>query len=400
MRFYHLTLASFLFVISNAALAQDEDLIDDLPKARKEAAKEAAGRAKKPRTGAEQTLPPDLRLNTDLIDDLSPEQKRAAAERNAAQRMESAIPGKLDEALACALHNSPPILVADAKLRQAQAELNEVRLSIARDVTLVFQRYTNNKALRAKTVATEHAELEKLRQAILEDEAHLMYLLGVGTEFWKQAERAELPAKVQQRAAGGGMDAMMGGMDAGMGMGPGMMGMGPGMGMAMQGHGMGMGARMGSAPASAKAGPAVSEKVQKFLQSRVDLDFVKQPIGEVLGYLAEVGGGGVEFVILHRDEWAEGKEESYPSLVTLSLKQITMEAALQALADMYDCTFVFRDYGILVISPVMVEETVASFRAAGTPMIAPPPHVHLDGTGASGLGTPPPVYSPPPASQQ
>ncbi|HQU43697.1 MAG TPA: hypothetical protein PK867_12855, partial [Pirellulales bacterium] len=257
-----------------------------------------------------------------------------------------------------ALHNSPPILVADAKVRQAQAELNEVRLGIARDITLVFQRYTNNKALRAKTVATEHAELEKLRQAILEDEAHLVYLLGAGTESGKPAERAELPAKVQQAAAGGGMGAMMGPM--GSGPMPGGMGGGPMGGMGMGGMAMG-GNGMGGMP----SGPGISEKIQKFLQSRVDLDFENQPLDDVLTYLEQTVGGDVRFVGKERLAPSADPSSPGPIPVTVHLEQVTVEVGLQALADLTSYCFIFRDYGILVTHA----GAAGPYIDAGIPMI-------------------------------
>jgi hypothetical protein len=68
------------------------------------------------------------------------------------------------------------------------------------------------------------------------------------------------------------------------------------------------------------------------------------------------------------------------------LETVTVAAALQALADRYELAFIFRDYGILVASDSGDGiSTIERYRAAGTPMIAPPPSVLLGG-GMGGLG--------------
>src|SRR5262245_39540919 len=48
------------------------------------------------------------------------------------------LPKGLDEMIATALKASPEVLLAEAKLRQAQAELNQTRLKVTRDVVAAF----------------------------------------------------------------------------------------------------------------------------------------------------------------------------------------------------------------------------------------------------------------------
>ncbi|MGH7140838.1 MAG: hypothetical protein ACREHD_34335, partial [Pirellulales bacterium] len=278
-----------------------------------------------------------------MIDDLSPEQKQAARE-GAATKRASAIPANLADALAHALHANPNILVAEAKLQQAQAELNEVRQSVVHDLTVTFQRWSYNKDL-AKM--PEHLSAEQLRDAALavrEDEAKLNYLIGVGTDA-----RAAVNGNDGGHFAGdGGMGPMMGPMGMGPGgMGPG--GMGPMMGqmMSMMGGGSRKQAPKESAEEAAddlRQFSNLPEKFRRFLEKRVDMEFTEQPLTDVLAYLEAAANTEVDFV-------TDVTDERMARPVTLNLKQVTIAAALQALADLYGCAFVFRDYGILVFGP-------------------------------------------------
>lgn len=383
MLFSRLLCVGLLVMISSVAVAQD-DVIDDLPQERKEATKAVNRRTKKK---AEQ---PQLqpRPNTDVIDDLSPEQKAEAAKK-ATHKAESAIPDDLADALARALHNSPAILVADAKVRQAQAELNEVRLSVVQELTAAFQRRANNKEVLAvheasltnlrknNAVSKEEQQLElaKHRQPILEDESRILYLLGLGAE---PAEGKKVSENAESGAAGamgmmmsgmGGMSGapMMGaGRPGGMWMGP-MMGGGMGMGPMMGGGGAGgspgggmnpagmMGGMGGPMRMGARSESSLPEKLQKSLQSAVELHFSDQPLGDVLDYLSQAAN--VTFV---------RKQNELSTTVTMNLQQVPLEAGLQAIADLTDYCFVIRDYGILVIS----REDAGDYMRNGVQMIS------------------------------
>jgi hypothetical protein len=386
MRFVRLLIAGLLLSISSVVLAQD-DLIDDLPKERKEAPKAVNRRTKK--KADQPTLQPQPK--TDLTDDLSPEQKQVAAERPAARKAESSIPDNLADALSRALHNSPTISLAEAKVRQAQAELYEARIGVVRDVTLAMQRRAYRKSLLEKYNVPE--AIDKVREQILEDEGQIMYLLGIGAEPHTAAPHS--PSAGDSQAGPGAMGMMMRGMGMGMGgamggPGGGMMagGMGGGgmMGGGMGGGGMAPGGMMGgsmgpaggsmqsammgmmgggsssSATTSAKSESSPPDKLQKSLQSRVDLDFTEQPLGDVLDYLSQAAE--VTFV---------RKQKDLSSPVTASLRQVPLEVALQAIADLTDYCFVFRDYGILVIN----RNQAHSYLDAGIPLIGPgTPLVH------------------------
>jgi hypothetical protein len=231
---------------------------------------------------------------TDLIDDLSPEQKQAAQARTATKKVASLIPDNLADALAQALHNSPGILVAEAKVREAQAELNEVRQSVVHDLTITYSRLSLNKKVLqgADSFAIPAQRVLEAEHETHEDDAKIIFLMGVGVNARGAAEAND----------GGHSVGMMGPMGSGamatgrmgpmspMGMGPmSPMGMGPGAmgpggmkagGMSPMGQGMSM---MGSGPRKRaskeheeeavddlKQFSNLPEKMRRFLESRVE----------------------------------------------------------------------------------------------------------------------------------
>lgn len=386
MRPTKLCFAVLLLLAGQSATAQD-DLIDDLPRARKEAAAAFAAQSKAKKTKNEpqaaDPLPAVKQPNEDLIDDLSPEQKRSAAERTVARKIENAIPDNLAEALARALQNSPAILVAEAKVRQTQAELNEVRQTVVHDLTLAFKRRARNKDLLPQGS-------EDVREAVLEDEAKILYLLGVVGEARiafdfqrdytvaaglpeiagdKSAEVTRKPGKAAaEKASQGNAQAMSpSGMMSAMMMG------------------------MGAAPQTATESRSLKElpeNVRSFLSKRIDLDFAEQPLKDVLDYIKQAGGDEVDFVLQNPEEWAidpSGADTPHDWVVSIAIKRVTVAAALQALADLKGCAFVFRDYGILVTAPGADGYLLESYRASGSPMIAPP-SLQIGGIGGMGAG--------------
>src|SRR5687767_10648903 len=62
----------------------------------------------------------------------------AGAPPTPAQNVPAPVPTNLDEMIATALKASPEVLLAEAKLRQAQAELNQARLKVTREVVGAF----------------------------------------------------------------------------------------------------------------------------------------------------------------------------------------------------------------------------------------------------------------------
>jgi hypothetical protein len=372
MRLHQLIAICFvsLSILAVTASAQDfpSDLIDDLPKERKEASrKDQPKRGKKPATQAEgfdpYADPPPADIlpkipgkwpsddavirqgfisqdRTTLIDDVN---TVGRGEPNAAAKTANVIPDNLGEALARALGNSPTVLVAEAKVRQAQAELNEVRLSVTHDMTLAFQRRARNKQIddmRKKNgvsgVGTSEFG-EKLHQVILEDESRIIYLLGVGSNG---AHRPDPPQASIQRTND--------------------------LPSAIADHLVVERAAVVDGRAASPERGSLSklpDKMRTTLETRVEFAFERQPLSDVLEYLTEClkdpPGGPVQFI---------SQYDLSETFVTLYLKDITVAAGLQALADLHKYGFIFRDYGILVVE---TDDEIDSYRAAGTPMIAP-----------------------------
>lgn len=112
----------------------------------------------------------------------------------------------LGKALERALQSNPDLRLADAKVRGAEAELNQIRLATARKVAVAFHRRQYEKqvlevfeARRASgTIRIE--ELAEPRQAVAESEAELLYLLGAGTDSAVEIPPAEQPAADEPKA--------------------------------------------------------------------------------------------------------------------------------------------------------------------------------------------------------
>jgi hypothetical protein len=364
MRLHQLVVACFVgFSIATTAPAQDvafeNDLIDDLPKERKEASrKDQPKREKKPRTQADRDgdadpppadilpkipgkSPPSSADRTTLIDDVNTVRR---GEPNAAAKTANVIPDNLAEALARALRNGPTVSLAEAKVRQAQAELKEARLTATHDMMLAFRRWTNNKARLDKwKAALSGRALEKspggfpgqidLQQAILEDECRIIYLLGAESEAGLHAE-----TRIHDTTS----NALLDDHDS---------------------RSPPTAATQSNRKPIAKPDGSLPEKMRTILETRVEFDFEAHPLSDVLEYLTACvegkPGGPVQFI------------SQYPlneDFVTLRLKDITVAAGLQALADLHKYGFIFRDYGILVVE---TDDEMNSYRAAGTPMIAP-----------------------------
>lgn len=385
----HLTricFASLLLLACYDALAQDESLIDDLPQTRKGAAPAKPQPRKpngspQPSTGHPPRVPqPRVGVADDVI-----VRERTAAEHGDALKTENAIPDTLAEALARALHNSPAILVADAKLRQAQAEWNEARQSVVHDLTLAFKRRELNKAImESRSDATDD-----VRQAFLEDEAKIIYLLGVAAEL---PDRADTKRDHLPRAGLYSPVITPSDPDA----------------RAAEQNPMGGGGRVGSAASAALDSSEfedLPDHLRSFLNKRIDFDFTEVPLREVLDYIQQAGGAEIDFVLQNPTEWnaPDADKPDNRFSVTAAIKHVTVAAALEALADLNGCAFIFRDYGILVISPANEGRSLESYRSSGARMIAPPKQANRGGGGMmggspSGMGGPAPRRTVPPAN--
>lgn len=253
--------------------------------------------------------------------------------RRADQPAEREIPDDLGNALSLALSQNPQLRVAEAKVRQAQAEYDQVSLSVVHDVTLAFREYAKEKEAVVPSAA-KRAHAENLERA----KAKLMYVLGIETRLetkpvaWK-FEFIHEPEKSKSKAARQ-----------------------PG---------------SGGAPPSGETVPSPSAAMREALEETTDFDFTDQPLSDVLDYLAHKHGPHLQFL------FGEGGNKSQP--VTANLHAVTVRAGLQAIADLTGTCFVFRDYGILITHD---SEEIRAYRASDVPMIAPAIIDQVIGSGA------------------
>ena len=159
-------LSAFLCLVlcSSGSTLCRQALAQDLPNVR-------PVNPQKPPTGEMPVLERPLtpKLDTTLLNDLTPEMVK---EYTKPPQPEAAqLPESLEAAIGTALRSNPDIRVADAKLATAQAELDQVRLSVVHEVTKAFQKWRNEKTMRAKGYRS--------KQDVSESESRLKYLLGL-----------------------------------------------------------------------------------------------------------------------------------------------------------------------------------------------------------------------------
>ncbi|MBI4602150.1 MAG: hypothetical protein HY721_09340 [Planctomycetes bacterium] len=253
------------------------------------------------------------------------------------------IPGALEEQIAAAMRSNPDILVAEAKLRQAQAELNAVRLKVTQDVLKAHQEQRKQAELigvieqevaettqRVQSGQATNAELSRARFAAVEakaafqqNEAVLRYLLGLGGTL-----KATAFADVSRDA-----------------------------GIALAGPGLPGGA---TPPPPAPKRPEVPEAFRAALEKAVDLYAGEGlPLPDAL--LTLQGDPQPIFSF-------DGRMDAKELIVRLNVSGVPLRAVLLALADQLEgICFVFRDYGIFVTT----QERAGTLRSATIPEDVP-----------------------------
>ena len=129
-----------------------------------------------------------------------PPQGKSNSAKTYAEALAVEVAGNTAAALERALRSNPDLRLADAKVRGAEAELNQIRLATARKVAVAFHRRQNNtEALKwaEAEVAAGLSQMEAIhtgRNAAAESEAELLYLLGVGADAPADVPSGEAPA--------------------------------------------------------------------------------------------------------------------------------------------------------------------------------------------------------------
>ncbi|MBN1418260.1 MAG: hypothetical protein JXP34_05755 [Planctomycetes bacterium] len=224
----------------------------------------------------------------------------------------ASFPESLEDRIALALRSNPEILTAEAKVREAEAELNQVRLRVVQDV--VASHHERERQVRVMDSAREQlARVSQLIQkgvkptservpaetAVFEAdakcaqiEAALRYLMGVG-EGAKLMESARLRAKDEERP-----------------------------------------------PAPPVRPREIGAKVEELLAMPVSVAFDSAPLRDVAKTLGTLVPS-LPFLL--------DSDVDPDSTLTLSLEDVPFSAVLQAITDAYDgLCFVFRDYGVFM----------------------------------------------------
>jgi hypothetical protein len=235
----------------------------------------------------------------------------------------SAIPETLSEALAQALESNPELSLAEAKLRQAEAEFYQAKLRTVQDVTIAFHEHQakrreleiHRKAKERVPGSTSAHELAKLNDDVVESEAKLAYLLGAGANRATAADGQEWS----------NLAALRGGLMT-----------------TQEAAKASESVRAQVATAAAKR-PEIPEKYRKVLQKPIKVQFTSIALMQIIEQFNQLTGN--ELPILRP---AVGGLNGIPVTVDLS-EEVPLQTALELVADLTGCVFVCRDYGLLVL---------------------------------------------------
>lgn len=285
------------------------------------------------------------------------------------------------ELLAAAMARNPDIAVAEAKVRSAQVELDRARLDVSRQVIEAIQAIRHQR--RVVEVAKLQLESSKQRHAMIEALHHkatvsasdlLASQAGVG-----QAELEVAEAEAKLEAANAALDYLTGQIAAPHG-GPGMPGMGPyGAGSYPGSIGPG-GAMNPGGPSDSAAGATTSKstdrprhatpvhtrralaeaiaihvklaaepyhaRLRRTLDEPTSIDFNDTPLADVLRYLDDLHG--ISNVVIDRAATSPAGRPLGDKPITLKLDNVPLHAALKAVEDVANVSFVVTSYGLVL----------------------------------------------------
>jgi hypothetical protein len=262
-----------------------------------------------------------------LIDDVESraDGKDAQRPKNGAR---SAIPETLSEALAQALESNPEMLLAEAKLRQAEAELYQAKLKAVQEVTIAYHEYQAK--LREHKVHLDANKkvpgsnpahvIAKMNDETAESEAKLAYLLGAGANQPPFGPGGVTAKSMLLRDMSARREATANALE---------------MMRQQQMH-----LQQPKAPAEKR--PEIPEKYRHILQKPVTVKFTSVPLNQIVDEFNRLTGN--ELPILSQAT----PLLRVPVSVDLS-KEVSLQTALELVADLTGCVFVFRDYGLLVL---------------------------------------------------
>jgi hypothetical protein len=252
-------------------------------------------------------------------------------EKEAKPTTNQEAPKNLDEMIATALKANPDVLLAEAKLREAQAELNQVRLKVTREVVTAFEKRKQGSV----SLRRAKENLDRMQKEIAN-----------GTS---SAGASDLDA---QRMAYGQVELGMAHTDADLRY---LLGVGSAIDPAsLAPHDPKPNVAPHPRPA---APPAITEALART---------VRGPFGATLKDLVDqLGQQAKVSILIDAQNFPDPGE--HPVLLPLR-DPVTLGAALQALADQQDACFVLRDYGIFLTSEGKARNMMAATIPEHLPM--------------------------------
>jgi hypothetical protein len=234
------------------------------------------------------------------------------------------IPQTLEEMLAIALRSNPEILKAEAKVRKAEADLNQARLRVTQEVISGYHELLKEKGT---------------QDALAAQEEHIRKLMAVG-QAPSDATSEILVSRLNAKARAAQNEAQLR-YKLGLG------------------GSLGRGAA-GTLPAERREAarrPELSKELKQVLAKEVSVNFDDgKPLREIIEKLKELSGGQL-FPMIDQIPGFSRRDVSTRSTIldqqvfSFSFSRVPLRVLLLALADRYQVCFVFREYGLLVTTP-------------------------------------------------
>lgn len=346
MRTSLLVAVSFAFVVSSAVVARSQEeeqaLINDVEtsparnaanrptatiRSRPQPADAAKAKSKQAAANEGDDQDAAIRSTAKPEEPAKAESNQAAAKEGGAQDAAAGLPATLDEALAKALRSNPEVLLAEATVRQAQAEYNQAKLKAVQDVTVAFQQWN---ALQEKRKYDQKmhekgyvgaSEIRQLTSELAETEAKLAYLMGVGAELHSADGSARnviltpkgIPERIYVLSRDSGEPvAKAGAPDKG----------------------------------AVEKRPEIPEKYRKILQKPMKVEFENSSFISVFEQIKQATSGKLP-IIVPLDALKNMYENA--NILPDLADETSLHTLLEMVADVTGCVFIFRDYGLLVV---------------------------------------------------
>jgi len=252
------------------------------------------------------------------------------------------IPKTLEEMLAVALRSNPEILKGEAKVRKAEADLNQVRLKVTQEVIASYHELVKEKGTLDALVAQEDRikKLMAVGQAPSDATSEILV-----SRLNANARAAQGEAQLRYKLGLGG------------------------------GGGRGDIGIQRTERRETLRRPELPKELKQVLAKEVSVNYDDgKPLREIIQKLKELSGGQL-FPIFEeipgfsrRGDLATHTAPTLDQQVfSLSFSRVPLRVLLLALADRYHVCFVFREYGLLVTTP----ERAATLYAPAIPEETP-----------------------------